>query len=224
MWKYIISFLFISQIAAAQVELKEPERQVFLRFGVDLSRFVLPYISDFNQSGFELNADTELKYKYFPTVEAGYSKLTNKTEVLNYQSEGSYFRVGLNYNMLNYKQRFDRNIFFIGARYGFTAYSQEITEAIIKNEWGTINTSVPTENLSAHWLEGVIGLRGEIFKNFYMGYTIRIKQIVSRAEYGDVHPYWIPGFGKGSKSTSIGMSYCVFYAIPIKNPKPDFEK
>ncbi len=222
MWKYIISFLLLVQVAAAQTELKEPERQVFVRFGVDLSRVALKYVSDFDQQGFEMSMDAEVKYKYFPTIEGGYSKVAHITETLNYQTDGSYFRFGLDYNMLDYKQRFDRNLFFIGGRYGFSAYSQEITKAVISNEWGTINTSVPSEKLNAHWLEAVIGLRGEIYKNFYLGYTIRVKQIISRAAYGDVHPYWIPGFGKGSKSLALGMSYSVFYAIPIKNPKPDF--
>ncbi|MCK9207209.1 MAG: DUF6048 family protein [Salinivirgaceae bacterium] len=224
MWKYLISLLCLVQLAQAQVTLEEPKRQVFVRFGVDVSRLGLNVMSDYNHSGFEMSLDAEVKYRYFPTLEAGYNKLSHQTESINYQSDGNYFRLGLDYNILNYRQRFDRNLFFVGARYGFTAFSQQTSDVFLTNEWGTVELDFAPEDLSAHWVEAVIGLRGEIFKNFYMGYTIRVKQLLTHTEYGDIAPYWIPGFGKGSRVRTMGMSYSLFYAIPIKNPKPDFIK
>jgi hypothetical protein len=224
MWKYTISLLFMVQFASAQVVLKEPERQVFVRLGADLSRAALKYISDFDQKGFEMSLDGEVKYRYFPTLEGGYSEINQVNDSLNYHSDGGYFRIGFDYNMLNYKQRFDRNIFFIGARYGYTSYSQQVLYGEVSNEWGTINIAGDPEKLNAHWFEGVIGLRGEILKNLYMGYTIRVKQMLMHSEYGPITPYWIPGFGKANKSITVGMSYSIFYAFPIKNPKPDFEE
>ena len=93
----------------------------------------------------------------------------------------------------------------------------------ITNQWGTMETSFPETQLNAHWFEGVVGLRGEIVKNFYMGYTIRVKQMLAHSDYENYTPYWVPGFGKATQSMVIGMSYSIFYAIPIKNPKLDFE-
>ncbi len=222
MWKYLISILCMAQPVLSQVKLEEPKRQVFIRFGVDVSRLGLNALSDYNHSGFEMSLDTEIKFRYFPTVEIGVNNLSHHTKVMNYQSEGNYFRIGLDYNILNYRQRFDRNLFFVGARYGSTTFSQQISNVILTNEWGSVALDFAPENLSAHWVEAVIGLRGEIFKNFYMGYTIRIKQMISHTQYGDFVPNWIPGYGKGSRIRTLGMSYSLFYAIPIKNPKPDF--
>ena len=194
------------------------ERQVFVRTGIDLSRFAMPFINDFGHSGLELSLDTELKYRYFPTLEAGYSQIKDHTELHNYDLYGNYFRVGFNYNVIKYKHRLDRNMFFIGARYGYTSFYHQADKIVIANQWGITETSFPEAQLNAHWFEGIIGLRGEIVKNIYMGYTIRVKQMLSHSDYGNYTPYWVPGFGKATKSMVIGISYSIFYAIPIKEP------
>ncbi len=217
--RYIISLLMLAVFSASNAQDKL-ERQVFVRVGLDLSRFAMPLINDNGQTGLELSMDTELAYRYFPTIEAGYSQIKDYTDLHHYDSYGNYFRVGFNYCMSKYKHRLDRNLFFIGARYGYTGYTHKADLINITNQWGTLETSFAETQLNAHWFEGVIGLRGEIVKNFYMGYTIRVKQMLSHSEYGNYTPYWIPGFGKATKSITIGISYSIFYAIPIKNPKP----
>jgi len=221
--KYFISIFVLALpfVTQAQVSL---ERQKFVRFGLDLSRFTLPYIKDYGQSGFEASLDSEIKYRYFPTLEVGYSKIDDKTELHNYYSDGNYFRFGFDYNVIKYKHRLDRNLFFVGARYGYTGYSHQADMISITNGWGTLETSLPLTQLNAQWVEGVIGMRGEIVKNLYLGYTIRVKFMLKHSNYGDYTPYWVPGFGESEKLVAVGLSYSVFYAIPIKNPKLDFEK
>lgn len=200
------------------------ERQFFIRLGVDLSRFALDFMNDIGHTGFEMSLDAELKYRYFPTVELGTNKIEYTQTDINYQSQGNYLRFGLNYNMLNYKQRFDRNLFFIGARVGMSKFTQEIPNVIISNPWGEYQSSFPSENHTAQWFEGVIGLRGEVLPNLYMGYTLRVKQLLNHTDFNNLTPYWIPGYGKGFKNTALGMSYSIFFAIPIKKIKPELGK
>lgn len=229
-----IALLLIGFMANAQETLQslktqreknlQLERQFFIRAGVDLSRFALPLINELNPHGVEFSLDAEVKYRFFPTLEAGMSKIAYKKPELTYNSQGKYLRFGINYNMVNYKQRFDRNLFFVGARYAMSSFNQEIPNVIISNEWGDFQESYPNVDHNAKWFEGVIGIRGEIFKNFYMGYTIRIKQMLNHTEFNDITPYWIPGYGKGNQNRTLGMSYSVFYAIPVKNPKPVLPK
>ncbi len=221
--RYFISILFIAASLTSLAQ-KELERQSFVRVGLDLSRFALPLINDFGQTGAEFSLDTEIKLRYFPTIELGYNKIQDYTDNHNYDSYGNYFRIGFNYNMINYSHRLDRNIFYVGARYGFSNFWHQADKILITNGWGTLETSLPETQLNAHWFEGVIGMRAEIIKNFYMGYTIRVKSMISHSDYGNFTPYWIPGFGKGTETIVVGMSYSIFYAIPIKNPKLDFEK
>jgi hypothetical protein len=233
MWKSIISIALIlfSVNLSAQIKKEAPlsekeknkrlERQFFVRVGVDLSRFALPLIDEMNPTGWEVNMDAEINYRFFPTLEAGTSKINYQQTEIDYESKGNYMRIGFNYNMLNYKQRFDRNLFFIGARIGFTGYSQQIDKVSLSNDWGNIETSFPLTDLTAQWFEGVIGIKGELVKNLYMGYTIRVKQMLNHTEYNDITPYWVPGYGKGNQVRNLGMSYSIFYAFPIKNPKAE---
>jgi len=221
--KYIISLIVFALPLLTHAQ-EGFERQKFVRLGLDLSRFTLPYIKDYGLSGWEASLDTEIKYRFFPTLEAGYSQIKDQTELHDYYSSGNYFRLGFDYNVIKYKHRLDRNLFFVGARYGFTAYSHQADKIIIENGYGTLETSFSETQLNAHWFESVIGMRGEILKNLYMGYTIRVKFMLKHSEYENFTPYWVPGFGEGVKSIATGMSYSIFYAIPIKNPKLDFEK
>lgn len=218
MLKYIfkILILLLPLFSIAQDKL---ERQFFIRPGIDLSRFAIDLLEDSKHSAIELNLDCELKYRFFPIIEGGMHSMTDNKETYNYSSKGNYLRLGLNYNMLNYRQRFDRNIFFIGFRYGVSAFSHEATSVTIINEWGEYNTSIDSRDLNYQWAEGVIGLKGEILKNLYLGYTFRFKQKIKSTDFKDFTPQWVPGFGKGIKSTTMGMSYSISYAIPIKNPK-----
>ncbi len=235
MLKYTFKLLLVLiSLSSFAQEKALPKRQFFIRAGFDLSRLALPYVNDIPVNGFEFSLDTEIKYKFFPTFEAGYNKVDNITETYNdegestyahqYKAEGTYWRLGLNYNMLKYKHRLDRNIFYIGVRYGNSSFSQEAPNIELVNEWGTYETSVPKTNLTAHWAEFIMGLRGEIFTNFYMGYAIRIKTLISQTDDQGFTPYYIPGFGKGFKNIHPGMSYSVFYAIPMKNPKLYFKR
>ena len=242
MLKSIINILLILaffQVSAQKAlapklpEVQKPERQIFVRFGVDLSRIAVNYIGKIPYQAFEASVDGEVVQKYFPTFEAGWSKLTNSTVNIsaqdpaiqyNYQMSGTYYRVGMNYNMLKYKQHLDRNIFFVGARLATSGFSQEASQVSLTNAWGTLETSFPKTSLHAYWFEGVIGLRGEVVRNLYMGYTIRIKRMIAHSGYNGINPYIIPGYGKGSKSSTVGISYSIFYAIPIKNPKINYPK
>jgi hypothetical protein len=222
-WKYIISLLFFTAPFASFAQ-GLYERQVFARVGVDLSRFALPYTTDFGLSGMEFSLDTEIKFHFFPTLEAGFNTINDQTELHTYKMYGNYFRIGVDYNMLKYKHRLDRNLFFVGMRYGNSSFSHQADNITIENDYGTLKTSIAETQISAHWFEGVIGLRGEIVKNLYMGYTIRVKTMIKPSSFENFTPYWVPGYGKGVKNIAIGMSYSLFYAIPLKNPKLDFEK
>lgn len=218
MLKYFISTLFLSIAIGSFAQMQEqklPQREMFIRPGVDLSRFILPYMNDISVNGFELSLDAEVKYSLFPTVEFGMNSIKDDNEMHNYSAEGSYWRIGLNYNMLKYQHRLDRNIFFIGARYAQSSYWQKSTNISFENEWGTSTVDIPKTNLSLRWIEAVIGIRGEIVKNLFLGYTIRVKGKLSSKDYENITPYFIPGYGSALKNVRTGMSFTVSYAIPI---------
>lgn len=212
---FSIGFICLSLFSAAQDTI--PPRKIFIRPGIDLSRMALPFIKDYPLYGFEASIDAEYKFKYFPIAEFGWNKASDDRPDYQYQSEGYYARIGMNYNMLNYKHRLDRNLFFVGGRFAYSWYHHQFDNVIIENEWGTLNTSLPNTELKAFWIEAVLGLKGEIAKNLFLGYTIRVKVMASRNEFSNFTPYIIPGFGEGDKTTTMGMSITMSYALPLKN-------
>lgn len=221
--KYTFSILLLLGTTSLFAQ-KNQTRQFFVRPGIDLSRFAMPYFNQSDKhSGIELNLDSEIKYRFFPVAEAGIHSLKKNTETYHYQSSGNYMRLGLNYNMLNYRQRFDRNIFYIGFRIGVSKFSYQAPYIAITNSWGTYESSMEKSSAKLEWFEGVMGLKGEILPNIYLSYTFRVKHQISHSNFDNFVPYWIPGYGKGALSRVMGMSYSISYAIPIKNPKPDFE-
>ena len=198
-----------------------PRRQVFVRVGYDLSRLALPYVRNNGSQGVELSVDGELAYNFFPTAEFGRQTLKRSTDSVSYSMEGNYFRVGLDYNLLKYKHRLDRDIFFLGVRMAAAKFSHEAPVAVVNGVLGTVDGNIPKSNHKALWGEAVVGLKGELFPNFYMGLTVRAKMMFSHSSYHNMTPYIVPGFGKGFYRFNAGLSYTILYAIPIRGAGSD---
>ena len=223
--RYFFSLLAVcasvSGFAQESVYEAMPQRQVFVRVGYDLSRLALPHVRNNGSHGFEVSVDGELAYNFFPTVEIGRQSLKRNTDSLRYSMSGDYFRVGLDYNVINYKHRLDRDIFFLGVRLGTSRFSHEAPLAVVNGVLGTAECSIPKANLKATWGEAVVGLKGELVKNLYMGVTVRAKMMFSHTSYKTMTPYIIPGFGKGFYRFNAGLSYSILYAIPIRGAGKD---
>lgn len=183
--------------------------------------------SDFLSS--EVSVDVNLKNKFFPVVELGYGTTDawSDNEGIRYKSSAPYLRVGMNFNMM-YKKKTE-NIFYVGLRYGLTSFKYDVstpsfTDPIWNNEipnpgledgiWGG---STPYSHTglkgSMQWFELVVGVRAQIYKNFLMGWSVRMKYRTSSSasEYAD--PWYVPGFGTYG-SSQMGLTYSLIYKLP----------
>lgn len=226
MRRYFFSILALcaSLVCGAQESIYEamPRRQVFVRFGCDLSRFALPYVGDIGSKGLEFSLDGEINYNWFPVIEVGRQSLRHTTDTVIYKMSGEYARIGFDYNILKYKHRLDRDIFFVGARIAHTSFSHEAPSVVMNHDiWGTLSSSLPSKSVKATWGEAVVGLKGEIFPNIYLGITVRAKMLFAHSKYEALTPYIIPGYGKGYNKFNAGISYSLMYAIPIRGVGDD---
>ena len=64
------------------------------------------------------------------------------------------------------------------------------------------------------WLEAVMGLRANVYKDFYLGLNVRYRTRLNMSKNEYSEPYYIPGYGLG-KSTSIGITYSIIYKLPF---------
>ncbi|MCF0159485.1 MAG: hypothetical protein HUJ99_01725, partial [Bacteroidaceae bacterium] len=127
--------------------------------------------------GSEAALRVSIRNKYFPVVELGYGRYDGKNDKTNiqYKTGAPYFRLGADVNML--KNKTQNNRLFLGGRVGFTTYSFDVDGPdIIDPIWHTAQP-LHYEGLSSRklWLELLLGVEAEVFKNFHMGFNLRYK-------------------------------------------------
>ncbi|MBP8623045.1 DUF6048 family protein [Bacteroides sp.] len=180
----------------------------------------------------EVSVTANLKNKFLPTLELGYGSTDAWNETgIHYKSSAPYFRIGADYNTMSKKK--DKNSYlFVGARYGISSFKYSINNLAMNDPiwgdaitnpsledgiWGGANVPFHQDNLKStmHWFELVAGVKVNIYRNFNMGWTIRMKYKISASvnEYAD--PWYVPGFGK-YKSSNIGITYSLIYKLPIQ--------
>lgn len=223
----ILSFTFIlCLLSAISVGQEEPKKKVKpkrvdhyihmkgLRFGMDVTRPFQDLWTKGNRYGTEFSADMEIWPNLFPVFETGYEALKMKTNYVDYSSNGSYSRLGMDYNFLQAQHADDKDILYVGLRYGFTFSRQQVNQYLIDSYWGPQTGSFGNQTYSAQWAEILLGIKGELFNNFYMGWSIRGKIKVSAKDTGLPPVYFIPGYGKGEKGFNLDFTYSVYYNIP----------
>ena len=70
--------------------------------------------------------------------------------------------------------------------------------------------------LSAHWVELVGGVKAELFSNLFMGFSVRLKSLVSNKKPEGFDNLYIPGFDrKYNGNIGVGFNYTLSYFIPL---------
>jgi len=222
--KYIFStcFLFLSfaglaqeQTQQNQEEKKEPLHFYGIKAGINIGRFT-DFVFKPERFSLEGSVDFNFGNKYFAVAEGGYSNTNLEKENYNYSSEGYFIKLGFDYNML---KKYPTDFLGVGVRIGRSSFSQDANNVIIADShWGNIPINIPSENVSAYWLEGSFGLKTEIFENIYLGWSASIKLKLSGGDPG-FEPYNIPGYGNGINAINLGVNYYIYYQIPFNRKK-----
>jgi hypothetical protein len=190
-----------------------------VRFGTDVSKFVLPLFYP-ETRGYELLADFQILDNIFIAGEYGISntKLDTDSYKFNYDLNGSYIKLGLIKNILKHDDVTKNDLLFVGFRYSFSRFKHKASNiSIIDEQWDEVTIAETEEiSLSCHSIDLVAGVKTELFKNIYIGWTIRGMIRLELKSDNIMSPYFIPGFGKGDKNAAIGFNYSIYYRIPYK--------
>ena len=185
------------------------------RFGIDLARFVF-ILADPSEMGAEASVDFEIYRNLYPVFEIGYNSISESEELFNYSASGIYARAGFDYNLLSGKDRSQHHSFTAGARYGVSVFSHSAEDILILNGyWGDFEYDSYEKELKGHWVELVAGVKAELMPNFFIGWSLRYKILLNPDMDPLVKPQLVPGFGTGGKDSSFGITYSVFYKIPL---------
>ena len=185
-----------------------------IRFGWDAMSTAKSFAArDFK--GWEIDADVDFR-KYYLALEAGHWERDVELTNGNYTNSGNYWRAGVDINML--KKDPVKNMFFLGLRFGQSQYDEQLVYSDT-SEFGMFNKTLSNQSLKANWAELTTGLKVRVLKNFWMGYTARMKFSASYSKDQALQTYDIPGYGLTFKTPWWGFNYYLMFRIPIRKEK-----
>jgi len=185
------------------------------RLGIDLVRIAYIF-ADPAEMGAEASVDLELFNNVFPVLEAGYNSISEEGDLFNYRSEGTYARIGIDYNLLPVPNRSVHHSIHIGFRYGISAFNHRAEQITVPSDyWGDFQIDSYENSLLGHWLELVGGVKAEVAPNFFLGWSVRYRALVNPMMDESVTPRLVPGYGNGTSDRGFGFTYSIYYKIPL---------
>jgi len=223
--KHILKFTFslvvlFSIVGNAQDSIQKFPERYGLRVGVDLHRLSKSFYDD-NYRGLEIVGDYRLTKKFYIAGELGNEEKTVDDDRLNFTTQGSYFKIGFDYNA--FENWLDmENMIYSGIRVGFSSFDHQVNSyTIYENNGNYYGQTIiaPGEKFSgqtASWVEIVGGVKAELFNNLYMGFSVRLNYLISNKEPEGFANLYIPGFNRTYDGKfGAGFNYTLSYFIPI---------
>ncbi len=219
----LMSFLVIAQTKKSD-SIPTKIEKYGIRFGADISKLIQT-IYEKDYKGIEFVGDYRVTKNYYLAGELGNETTTVEDNRLSFTTKGTYLKVGFDYNC--YENWLDmRNLLYIGMRYGASTFSQTL------NSYNLYNTStyfpeVPTvisgekyNGLTSQWIEVVLGLKAEVLKNIYFGFSVRMNRLITNTKPDNFDNLYIPGFNRTYNGDfGIGFNYSVSYFLPLYKTK-----
>jgi hypothetical protein len=196
-----------------------------LSLGTDLSRFVVPIV-DSTRYGWEVSGDFELLKDMYGVVEIGSQNTAFDHVNYDYKSGGAYTRVGVDYNYMKHLDPESTDQLLVGLRYGFTTYWHEASNIVVRDPvWGDYSGgNIERKWLGANWMEITTGMRAELLRNLYLGWSIRFRINIWQQSDNQMKPFHIPGYGRAWNNSAVGINYSLYYKIPIIKKKDKSKK
>jgi hypothetical protein len=197
-----------------------------IRLGLDLLKPILSS-SEGDNLNYEIVGDLQLTENVYLAGEYGLVDKLIEDENINFNSTGSFLRIGFDYNMFENWIGMDNSI-YVGVRYGTSSFSSKILDYNVRNKDSYFSNLVTDEfqtieysNLSGNWVEILLGIKVETFKNVYLGLSLRLNKLLSDEKPNNFGNLFIPGFNKVTDENTFGsgFNYTLTYSIPLKKRK-----
>tara|TARA_A100000164_G_scaffold260719_1_gene232683 strand:- start:1795 stop:2490 length:696 start_codon:yes stop_codon:yes gene_type:complete len=227
MLKYIISFFILINVVSvfSQKEKDTITTSTYgMKIGIDLSKQIR-MLTESDYKGLVVVGDYRLLDKLFLAFEIGTEEKLIENEVLNFNTKGSFLKVGANYNVFNNFKDLENEI-YVGFRMGSSKFEHQLNSFTIYNKdqyWSQneINSTELFKSLTGTWFELIFGFNAEVFRNTYMGLSLRLKRLLSQKEPNNFRNLYIPGFNKvlENNKVGVGLTYTIQFQIPIYKKK-----
>ena len=222
----ILCFVVVHSVQAQKAKAKivpdSIKAPLFNGFTVqgDLISAISSLTSNGDTYSYEGSLQADFKHKYLPVFEFGYAgadKLTSDN--IGFKTNALFGRLGLDFNLISQKKdkKPTNNLFLVGFRVGMSNFNYNITNVSITDDYWGGSQAVPYNNISTTkvWYEIVAGVRVEVIKDIFMGWTVRTKSLISKDADGNVTPWYIPGFGTNNGSGNTAINYTIGYKFQL---------
>ena len=228
---YIISIVYFvninllfGQTLNDSLSIAKEKVPITLRFGIDL---FLPVTSQFddNLNGFEVVGDLRIKENIYLSTEFGSLERTQQSELINFTSSGSYVKLGADLNMYKNWTGMNNQV-YLGIRLANSFYKHNINNYVLYRTTRVLEEEVVSSGystgeipkLNAQWIEFIAGMKVQILKNTYLGFSIRLNRLLSNSDSENFGILYIPGFNRVTDDNIFGSSfnYTLTYSIPFR--------
>lgn len=193
--------------------LKLPYRHQ-VRIGLDLARVGFNFMFP-SRVGFEFQADYALrKNAVYLAAEAGYGRGNIDYSFLKYTTQSTFARIGIEKSFLDKVGDEDFDIGFLGFRYGIAGGSYSDAEfSVLSPFGGKSEGEEPGRNFVVHWGEIVGGIKVEVWRGIFLGWTVRGKFLFNPKQFRSISPNYIAGYGKGDRTSIFDFNFYLSYAL-----------
>ncbi len=207
----IIVFSF-QLLAQTTEEKKEPWKLSGIKAGLDVGRFS-NFLFKPEQRSYAGSIDIGFNNKRYFVGEFGYSEISLNRENYDYRSNGTFYKLGFDYNML---KKVPTDFLGAGLRIGYSLLEHSASSILFNSShWGNYYLEQQAETNQTMWFEASFGIKGEVLKNIYLGWSTVLKVRLYGGKDDSFQPYDIPGYGNATKSIIIGANYFIYYQIPF---------
>lgn len=198
--------------------LKPDWKPSMFKVGISASRLIGSAIKA-ERNSFEgaLSFDT---HNFFIITEAG-RETNSRSDNWKYSNSGFFYRVGWEYNFIAHSK--DRNVLSMGIRYGRSKFSDKLSFSRTNEVLGIQQFNFKNNSVKTGWFEATSSLKVNLWKDIYMGGTLRIKLFRNNKGIDQLVPYDIPGYGRHRKNgtdvktTNVGLDYYIEWRIPLRD-------
>ena len=232
-WLFITSILYSGKVISQDslsIKNENDFKILSLRLGVDLFKPIKTNFED-NFQGIEIVGDLKINRRIFIAAELGSEKKTQQTEQINFTTNGSYIKLGVDYNFFNNWKGMDNSL-FVGFRISNSIHTHRVNEYVLYENYSAIDFKNsyferPTiidgvligerDQINSNWIEVLFGTKVEVLKNFYIGASIRFHRLLNNSQPENFGNLYAPGFNKIVDDNRFGASfnYTINYRFPF---------
>jgi hypothetical protein len=177
------------------------------------------YLADRNNLTAEGFISVDIDTSRSLVIEGGYADFKYSRYNYDYFSKGMFVRIGADFNTMQPEIAAGRYYAGISLRYGLSIFKAGVPFLKYENYWGTVTGSLPDATYAAHFAELSPGIRAELFRNFIIGWSVRLRFLIYSGTGKNFRAVYIPGYGNGTKSLSPGINYYLIWSIPMNKGK-----